>query len=446
MTRIIKKSKKRRDEEEIREEAPVDEGKDLSQAGNWFQKNKTAVTWALVIAFALTCIGLTSLTNCAAPKDDVVTQLDSQGKETKVSAVEKEIAARKDAAERTSDPEGLLGLALAYRAGVLTLSADDFENRNSNNEAKIKEYSAKYRETLGKALESLTPENPSYDSTLTYVCDVCVEDGDYDKAIRMALTNSKVKTLSETAPENVPQIGASMVKGGTSPDGIEIDDTTFVPILSSYVMAMIGKGEYKKVSALADFAMKYNPMNSALYAECANAQLKAGELSKADDTVKKAAAIAYSFASSGQPDSMAIYDAARKIVLVAEVQGDVLMAQGKKEDAANAYDSALFYLGAVSPERSAAIKEKRKATGVPERPRVVNQQQMPDGSLKFIMSDGSEVVVPVKKPDSGKDGGPVTDKGKAAPAKDSKPDAAPAKDSKPEAGSDAAPADGAATK
>ena len=63
MTRIIKKSKKKRIEEP--EVEPVEEGKDLSQSGNFFQNNKLLITWILVLAFAATCIGVTSMTSCS---------------------------------------------------------------------------------------------------------------------------------------------------------------------------------------------------------------------------------------------------------------------------------------------------------------------------------------------------------------------------------------------
>jgi len=36
-------------------------GKSLRQSGNWFQRNKALITWALAIAFASTCIGFTGL-------------------------------------------------------------------------------------------------------------------------------------------------------------------------------------------------------------------------------------------------------------------------------------------------------------------------------------------------------------------------------------------------
>lgn len=393
MTRIIKKSKKKRTAEEI-EHVVEEEGKDLSQAGGWFQANKNIITWVLVAAFVLTCIGITSLTNCMANNQEQAQNHNNADTSSSLRDFEKEIAARKSNAGNGAEPEQLVSLGIAYKQGILELKAEDFKNRENKNAAKISEYTEGEIEAFNSALSGMTPDNSSYASVSGILANLYVEKGDYKKAIEIASKNEKIAPLLSAAPDKVAEIGDKLIDLGKSPDGFDMKDTSFIPLVSAFVTAKINLGEYKQVEKIAEFARKYN-LTPEFYSVCARAMKDGGDLKGASECMEIAIRLLNNAGVSAD-DDIGIYTAAMQRACVYEEYADILLAQGKKEEAADMYDAAIyFYDNSGNKEKAEPLKEKRAKTGVPEKLKVVKQERMPDGSIKVIMSDGSEVVMPI---------------------------------------------------
>lgn len=393
MTRIIKKSKKKRTAEEI-EHVVEEEGKDLSQAGGWFQANKNIITWALVIAFVLTCIGITSLTNCMANNQEQAQNQNNADASSSLRDFEKEIAARKSNAGKGADPEQLVSLGIAYKQGILELKAEDFKNRENKNAAKISEYTEGEIEAFNLAMAGMTPDNSSYASVSGILANLYVEKGDYKKAIEIASKNEKIAPLLSAAPDKVEEIGDKLIDLGKSPDGFDMKDTSFIPLVSAFVTAKINLGEYKQVEKIAEFARKYN-LTPEFYSVCAKAMKDGGDIKGASECMEIAVRLLNNAGVSAD-DDIGSYTASMQRVCVYEEYADILLAQGKKEEAADMYDKAIYsYDNAGDKEKAESLKEKRAKTGVPEKLKVVKQERMPDGSIKVIMSDGSEVVMPI---------------------------------------------------
>lgn len=393
MTRIIKKSKKKRTAEEI-EHVVEEEGKDLSQAGGWFQANKNIITWALVIAFVLTCIGITSLTNCMANNQEQAQNQNNADASSSLRDFEKEIAARKSNAGKGADPEQLVSLGIAYKQGILELKAEDFKNRENKNAAKISEYTEGEIEAFNLAMAGMTPDNSSYASVSGILANLYVEKGDYKKAIEIASKNEKIAPLLSAAPDKVEEIGDKLIDLGKSPDGFDMKDTSFIPLVSAFVTAKINLGEYKQVEKIAEFARKYN-LTPEFYSVCAKAMKDGGDIKDASECMEIAVRLLNNAGVSADDDIGSYTDSMQR-VCVYEEYADILLAQGKKEEAADMYDKAIyFYDNAGDKEKAESLKEKRAKTGVPEKLKVVKQERMPDGSIKVIMSDGSEVVMPI---------------------------------------------------
>ncbi|MCQ2736898.1 MAG: hypothetical protein MJ234_06835, partial [bacterium] len=292
------------------------------------------------------------------------------------------------------EPEQLVSLGIAYKQGILELKAEDYKNRENKNAAKISEYTEGEIEAFNSALSGMTPDNSSYASVSGILANLYVEKGDYKKAIEIASKNEKIAPLLSAAPDKVEEIGDKLIDLGKSPDGFDMKDTSFIPLVSAFVTAKINLGEYKQVEKIAEFARKYN-LTPEFYSVCARAMKDGGDLKGASECMKIAIRLLNNAGVSAD-DDIGIYTAAMQRAGVYEEYADILLAQGKKEEAAEMYDEAIyFYDNSGNKEKAEPLKEKRAKTGVPEKLKVVKQERMPDGSIKVIMSDGSEVVMPI---------------------------------------------------
>lgn len=395
MTRIIKKTKKKRIEEP--EVEPIEEGKDLSQSGNFFQNNKLLITWILVLAFVATCIGVTSLSSCSDDaKKQTTAQKDESNKElsTKMLDTYKKALAEEDSVSNNAN------YAYACESFANTIMSKVFTSEEKTNQDELTKQQAEFEKYRAEAIKHYeiavnrmtAPETENSDessnSSIADYSDIdrnysdlsklYIQTEQYQKVIDLALKDKNVKEILDAPKDKIEETAKKLIET-KSPDGIVIENSDFIPLLSNYIIAKANTGKYSEVEQFVDVAMKYDTSNIMLFLLVAQHQIDTGKLDEARENLGIANNI---FSNSIMAYSSFVKDKDNKrdedaqnavipydYIMVApqlySMMGDILMKQSNKAQAALYYDFALQSALKLGDEKlSEELLKKRASTGV----------------------------------------------------------------------------------
>lgn len=416
MARVIKKSKKKRKEKVEQKSAEHKAtGKDLSQSGSFLQKYKDFVTWGLVIAFALTCIGITSFTSCSGNHKTQTADLNEAS--GPLRDLEFKISSVKGEADRLATPDNIINLALAYQA-----AADEI---NDIPDLSLADYNKKKQEYLKLALEnyekavniSTSTNSELRDLALINLSEMYLDNGNYKKAAEFALSDDKVNQLAKAPAGDIKELLNKLMDAGKSPEGIQLEDTSFLPGLATYLVAKIRLGDYGEVKELANIANDYSA-DPALSLAIADAEYKLGNdekvLSVSERFMNNIGAEIMriiEFTRNSAPGDIRITHNDLKnvnvIVSFMELLGDLNMKEGKNLEASGSYDQALqlSYLFNLA-EKSKILLEKRAKTGIPlpQQSAAGADSESAEDSADSSMEGASGVKSDAQSPDAQADG------------------------------------------
>lgn len=405
MTRIIKKSKKKRIEEP--EVEPVEEGKDLSQSGNFFQNNKLLITWILVLAFAATCIGVTSMTSCSGKSTN---QIESENLEKDRNNLDKILERAKkslDEEDSISNHEGYAyaseSVANRIMSEVFTSEGKEEPNRDellqkhSNFEKYRAEAIKHYEIVLNKmgiigensdnAENSDISDYSEIDRNCSDLSKLYIQTEQYQKVIDLALKDKNVKAILDAPNDKIEETAKKLIET-ESPDGIVLENSDFVPLLSNYIIAKANTGKYNEVEKFVDVAMKYDGNNIALLLLVAQDQIDKGKLDEARETLAIAnnvfsnAVMAYTAANEvkdkDNESQLATipYDYIMVAPQIYSMAGDIAMKQNNKAQAALYYDFGMKTAEKLGDGKLVAeLLKKRASTGVEFKKPPVEKEQ-----------------------------------------------------------------------
>ena len=390
MTRIIKKSKKKRIEEP--EVEPIEEGKDLSQSGNFFQNNKLLITWILVLAFVATCIGVTSLSSCSGDnKQTTANQEDSKKNDnSKLLETYRKALAEEDSVSNNAN------FAYACESAANAIMSDVFTSENkisqeelTKKQSEFEKYRAdaiKHYEIAVERMNVPASENSedSGDSTIADYSEIdrnysdlsklYIQTEQYQEVIDLAVKDKNVKAILDAPKDKIGEVAKNLIESKTK-DGIVIENSDFIPILSNYIIAKANTGKYSEVEKFVDVAMQYDTNNIALLLLVAQHQVEADKLDEASQTLGIANNIfsntimAYSSSLKDKKEDEQIAVIPYDYIMVApqlySMSGDILMKKNNKAQAALYYDFAFQSAAKLGDDKLAEeLLKKRASTGV----------------------------------------------------------------------------------
>lgn len=394
MTRIIKKSKKKRIEEP--EVEPVEEGKDLSQSGNFFQNNKLLITWILVLAFAATCIGVTSMTSCSGKSTN---QIESENLEKDRNNLDKILERAKKSLDEEDSIANHEGYAYASESLANRIMSEIFtsEDKEEPNRDKLLEKHSKFEKHRAEAIKhyeivlnkmGIIGENSEntdnadisdyseIDRNCSDLSKLYIQTEQYQKVIDLALKDKNVKEILDAPKDKIEETAKKLIET-ESADGVVLENSDFVPLLSNYIIAKANTGKYNEVEQYVDTAMKYDGNNIVLLLLVAQDQIDKGKLDEARETLAVAnnvfsnSIMAYSAANEvkDKNDESQLATIPYDYIMVApqiySMSGDIAMKQNNKAQAALYYDFGLKTAEKLGDGKLAEeLLKKRASTGV----------------------------------------------------------------------------------
>ena len=394
MTRIIKKSKKKRIEEP--EVEPVEEGKDLSQSGNFFQNNKLLITWILVLAFAATCIGVTSMTSCSGKSTN---QIESENLEKDRNNLDKILERAKKSLDEEDSIANHEGYAYASESLANRIMSEIFtsEDKEETNRDKLLEKHSKFEKHRAEAIKhyeivlnkmGIIGENSEntdnadisdyseIDRNCSDLSKLYIQTEQYQKVIDLALKDKNVKEILDAPKDKIEETAKKLIET-ESADGVVLENSDFVPLLSNYIIAKANTGKYNEVEQYVDTAMKYDGNNIVLLLLVAQDQIDKGKLDEARETLAVAnnvfsnSIMAYSAANEvkDKNDESQLATIPYDYIMVApqiySMSGDIAMKQNNKAQAALYYDFGLKTAEKLGDGKLAEeLLKKRASTGV----------------------------------------------------------------------------------
>ncbi|MBR0518370.1 hypothetical protein IJJ97_01110, partial [bacterium] len=390
MTRIIKKSKKKRIEEP--EVEPIEEGKDLSQSGNFFQNNKLLITWILVLAFVATCIGVTSLSSCSGDTKQTTANKEENKKNDNSKLLEtyqKALAEEDSISNNANYAYACESAANAIMSDVFTSESKINQEELAKKQAEFEKYRAdaiKHYEIAVERMNVPTTENSedSADSTIADYSEIdrnysdlsklYIQTEQYQKVIDLAVKDKNIKEILDAPKDKISEVAKNLIET-KSKDGIVIENSDFIPILSNYIIAKANTGKYSEVEQFVDVAMQYDTNNMALLLLVAQHQIDTGKLDEASQALGVAnnlfsnTIMAYSSSVKDKKEDEQIAVIPYDYIMVApqlySMSGDILMQKNNKAQAALYYDFALQAAVKLGDDKLAEeLLKKRASTGV----------------------------------------------------------------------------------
>jgi len=241
MTRIIKKRKVKTNAENETPVVKKAEGKNLQQSGEFFQKNKTVVTWVLVIIFSMTCFGVTSslFSGCGTSDGNPAqTSGETQQRDAKLETI---ADCKRTLEQAPNDPLSLANLAYAYQNAAFSFKIKDELNNSKANESAINEYFKNAEIYYKKTLEA----DPNYAFAAVNLMELYNSLQQYDKSIELGERLYKEKNLASKTISN--DVDA------------QIEEDNFSPIAAKLIIAYSNSGESNKIKEYGAKALELNP-------------------------------------------------------------------------------------------------------------------------------------------------------------------------------------------
>jgi len=351
--------------EQVKKKGKVKGGKSLKQAGNWFQRNKALVTWALVIAFASTCIGLMGIM--------YVVQMDKESKEKKsqverkIDRVDENIKEWQDKVTRNpEDPqnEGNLGWAYQEKAyGIQTKSM----GKEMTGEEK-----AQYEDCLKQAEEHYTKAlvlDKGYLFAATNLADIYLLKNDSAAAI---------KVLTEI------QSYADKQVSGATPSEKNLSPQEKLSIVEKLCHAYCMAGKYSESIAEGEKVLKDDPGNYSVRTFMARSYFEEKKYDQALTFSQDARDIITSRLNR-TADENARRGLVSYLLDLSMTDADMFMIKKDYQKAKNSFDQAKMWAMVTGNEKAAkeiADKMAKAAPFLPKETATPGAQQSP-GTIKI---------------------------------------------------------------
>ena len=406
MTRIIKKSKKKRVEEQ--EVEHIEEGKDLSQSGNFFQNNKSLITWILVLAFAATCIGVTSMTSCTGKTPN---QVESEQVEKDRRNPKKQVENAKKELDKADSIENNTNYAYNCEVYSNSIMSNIFANyfifegqnrkeftENDLNQSQLEfdKYRSEAKKHYEIVLEKMgiigknadDPEKSEsadisdyseVDRNCSDLSKLYIESEEYQKVIDLAVKDKNVKEILNAPKDKIAETAEKLIET-KSPDGVVIENSDFVPILSNYIIAKANTGKYSEVEKFIDIAMKYDDKNVLLMFLAIQKDIESNKIDEAEKLIGEARNIyqntfeAYASSVMTKPEdkdednyqlATIPYDYIISYPTFFSLNGDIEMKKNNKAQAAMYYNQGSQIATMLGNKKFAEeLNKKMESTGI----------------------------------------------------------------------------------
>ena len=90
-----------------------------------------------------------------------------------------------------------------------------------------------------------------------------IQTEQYQKVIDLAVKDKNVKAILDAPKDKIGEVAKNLIESKTK-DGIVIENSDFIPILSNYIIAKANTGKYSEVEKFVDVAMQYDTNNIVL--------------------------------------------------------------------------------------------------------------------------------------------------------------------------------------
>ena len=240
--------------DQVKKKVKTKNGKSLKQSGNWFQRNKALVTWALVIAFASTCIGLMGIM--------YVIQAEKQSKERK-NPTEQKIDKSDDNVKYwqdivnkdPEDPQNEGNLGWAYQEKAYGIDTNRMgKEMSADDKAQYEDCLKKAEEHYKKALD----RDKGYLFAASNLADLYLLKNDSESAI---------KVLTDI------QSYADAQVSGATPNEKALSAQEKLSIVERLCRAYCLAGKYSETIAAGEKVLKDDPGNYSVRTFMARAYL-----------------------------------------------------------------------------------------------------------------------------------------------------------------------------
>ncbi|MDQ7823768.1 MAG: tetratricopeptide repeat protein [Candidatus Eremiobacteraeota bacterium] len=315
------------------------DSKSLKQSGDWFQRNKSLVTWALVIAFASTCIGFGAIF--------YVNQLNEAEKEKKSPDVQKvdKIGEnvrywKERVQEKPNDAVSLSNLAYAYQEGVFEILAKDSGSAMApEDKTRLDEYSKSAEEYYRKALDV----DRNYVFAATNLADIYLSTGKHKEAL--TVLKSLLKSQGKLENDGTP--------------AVNLDDRDTLVLMEKLCDAYVKSGDNKNAIVIGEAVLKKDQGNYNVLYYLARAYFGQKDSEKSLGLLKDALEI--SQAKLGMVNDPVMKGNLVKLTVeILVLQGDIYVVKKDYRKAQGSFEVSKIYVTNV-------LNDKGMLKGIQER-------------------------------------------------------------------------------
>jgi tetratricopeptide (TPR) repeat protein len=222
------------------EKAKKSKGKGKQLQGDFFKRNKELITWALAIAFAITCIGFFGIARTSSLQKKNQTTKSPQ--EEQIDKIAENIKYWKERVqEAPQNAINVANLGYAYQESADSMLRAKGKDLKPEDRTKYEEQKRLAVENYTKALSL----DKSYAFAANNLADMYIDEGKNDKAIEVL--DSVLKEVQKSAGPGAP-----------SP-GISAQD--ILPVNEKLCKALIYSGKTKEGLVLGEKVLKEDPGN-----------------------------------------------------------------------------------------------------------------------------------------------------------------------------------------
>jgi tetratricopeptide (TPR) repeat protein len=376
--------------EEQKMKKPKAKGKQLQ--GDFFGRNKELITWALAIAFAITCIGFFGIARTSSLQKGH--QTNKSPREDQIDKIAENIKFWKERVQ--TEPKNAMNeanLGYAYQEAAGSILGLGGKEAKPGDKAKYEEDKKLAEEHYIKALAI----DKSYAFAANNLAEMYIADGKNDKSIEI-LEN----VLKEAQKTSVP---------GTPSPGTAAQD--LLPVYEKLCKALIYSGKTKEGLAMGEKVLKDDPGNYEVRVYMAKAYYQGKDLDNAISSLDESQQILEARARNIADQEMmkSIFGTLKEIK---HLQGDIYVQKKDYKKAGDSYKTAktiaTMYLHDEKTATEVDAKLQKIAQFLPKEPlpeatpsKNVNTTPIPVATMSVnprgsLMPVGTPATTPMATP------------------------------------------------